>query len=101
MIGCHGRASAGAHAAHGCVGKRGRNFECALRRTGVLGVAGDVMSGAAATTHGSYELGPRYEQLPALKNVPTLQRYFKKRLHDVVRRQGSSPRFQWPLGRRH
>ena len=35
------------------------------------------MSGVAATTHGSYELGPRYEQLPALNDVPTLQRYFK------------------------
>ena len=36
-----------------------------------------VMSGVAATTHGSYELGPRYEQLPALTNVPTMQRYLK------------------------
>ena len=36
-----------------------------------------VMSRVAATTHGSYELGPRYEQLPALADVPTIQRYFK------------------------
>ena len=36
-----------------------------------------VMSGVAATTHGSYEIGPRYEQLPALTNTPTIQRYFK------------------------
>ena len=36
-----------------------------------------VMSGVAATTHGSYEIGPRYEQLPALTDVPTMQRYFK------------------------
>nr|WP_271872738.1 sulfatase [Rubripirellula sp.] len=36
-----------------------------------------VMSGVTATKHGSYELGPKYEQLPALKNVPTMQRYFK------------------------
>jgi arylsulfatase A-like enzyme len=36
-----------------------------------------VMSGVAATTHGSYELGPRYEQLPALTNISTIQRYFK------------------------
>ena len=36
-----------------------------------------VMSGMAATTHGSYELGPRYEELPALSDVPTMQRYFK------------------------
>jgi choline-sulfatase len=36
-----------------------------------------VMSGVAATTHGSYEIGPRYEQLPALTKIPTIQRYFK------------------------
>jgi len=36
-----------------------------------------VMSGVSATRHGSYELGPKYEQLPALTDVPTLQRYFK------------------------
>lgn len=36
-----------------------------------------VMSGVAATTHGSYELGPKYEELPALADVPTIQRYFK------------------------
>ena len=35
------------------------------------------MSGVAATTHGSYELGPKYEELPALWDVPTIQRYFK------------------------
>lgn len=35
------------------------------------------MSGVTATKHGSYELGPKYEQLPALNNVPTMQRYFK------------------------
>ncbi|NBP81740.1 choline-sulfatase, partial [bacterium] len=36
-----------------------------------------VMSGVAATTHGSYELGPSYQQLPALEGIPTLQRTFK------------------------
>ena len=36
-----------------------------------------VMSGVTATRHGSYELGPKYEQLSALNNVPTMQRYFK------------------------
>ena len=36
-----------------------------------------VMSGTTPTTHGSYELGPRYEELPALHDVPTIQRYFK------------------------
>ena len=36
-----------------------------------------VMSGLAASTHGSYELGPSYQQLPALRDIPTLQRTFK------------------------
>lgn len=36
-----------------------------------------VMSGVAATTHGSYELGPAYEELPALSDAPTVQRHFK------------------------
>lgn len=36
-----------------------------------------VMSGIHATTHGSYELGPAYETLPALKDAPTIQEYFK------------------------
>ncbi|MEM9479925.1 MAG: sulfatase [Verrucomicrobiota bacterium] len=36
-----------------------------------------VMSGIHATTHGSYELGPAYEILPALKDAPTIQEYFK------------------------
>ncbi|MBA2113574.1 sulfatase [Bremerella alba] len=35
-----------------------------------------VMSGLAATTHGSYELGPSYEELPKLAGVPTLQQSF-------------------------
>jgi arylsulfatase A-like enzyme len=35
------------------------------------------MSGVAATTHGSYEIGPKYQELPALTDVPTLQQYFK------------------------
>ncbi|MDA7889058.1 sulfatase [Pirellulales bacterium] len=36
-----------------------------------------VMSGTAPTTHGSYEIGPRYEELSALHDMPTIQRYFK------------------------
>ena len=36
-----------------------------------------VMSGLAATTHGSYEIGPSYQDLPALNEAPTLHRYFK------------------------
>ena len=58
--------------------KRGRNFINAHCAVPVCSASrASVMSGLAATTHGSYELGPRYEQLPALENVPTLQRYFK------------------------
>lgn len=36
-----------------------------------------VMSGLHATTHGSYELGPAYQTIPRLRNVPCLQEYFK------------------------
>ena len=58
--------------------KRGRNFLNAHCAVPVCSASrASVMSGVAATTHGSYELGPRYEQLPALNEVPTLQRYFK------------------------
>lgn len=57
---------------------RGRNFinaHCAVPVCSSSRVS--VMSGVAATTHGSYELGPSYQQLPALADVPTMQRYFK------------------------
>ena len=58
--------------------KRGRNFINAHCAVPVCSASrASVMSGIAATTHGSYELGPRYEQLPALRDVPTIQRYFK------------------------
>ena len=50
--------------------KRGRNFLNAHCAVPVCAASrASIMSGVAATTHGSYELGPRYEQLPALKNV--------------------------------
>ena len=58
--------------------KRGRifaNAHCAVPVCTCSRIS--VMSGLAATTHGSYEIGPRYEQLPALTIVPTMQRYFK------------------------
>ena len=58
--------------------KRGRNFvnaHCAVPVCSASRVS--VMSGVAATTHGSYELGPKYEALPALNKVPTLHRHFK------------------------
>ena len=35
------------------------------------------MSGIGPMTHGSYEIGPKYEELPALADAPTIQRYFK------------------------
>jgi len=58
--------------------KRGRNFANAHCAVPVCSCSrASVMSGVAATTHGSYELGPRYEELPALTDVPTIQRYFK------------------------
>ena len=58
--------------------KRGRNFANAHCAVPVCSASrACVMSGVAATTHGSYELGPKYQDLPALANVPTMQRYFK------------------------
>ncbi|MDG1896298.1 MAG: sulfatase [Fuerstiella sp.] len=58
--------------------KRGRNFTNAHCDVPVCSASrASVMSGVAATTHGSYELGPRYEDLPALADVPTIHRYFK------------------------
>jgi hypothetical protein len=58
--------------------EQGRNFtnaHCAVPVCSASRIS--VMSGLAATTHGSYELGANYEELSALKNVPTLQQYFK------------------------
>lgn len=58
--------------------KQGRNFTNAHCAIPVCSCSrASVMSGVAATTHGSYEIGPSYEQLPALKNIPTIQQYFK------------------------
>lgn len=58
--------------------QQGRSFtnaHCAVPVCSASRVS--VMSGIAATTHGSYELGPRYEELPALTDIPILQQYFK------------------------
>lgn len=58
--------------------KWSRNFTNAHCNVPVCSASrASVMSGVAATTHGSYELGPKYEELPALSDVPTIQRYFK------------------------
>ena len=58
--------------------KRGRNFtnaHCVVPVCTCSRVS--VMSGISPVTHGSYEIGPRYEELPALKSAPTIQRFFK------------------------
>ncbi len=58
--------------------KRGRNFTNAHCAVPVCSASrASMMSGLAATSTGSYELGPRYEELPALTDVPTIPRYFK------------------------
>lgn len=58
--------------------KQGRNFTNAHCAVPVCSCSrASVMSGVAATTHGSYEIGPSYQQLPALNDVPTIQQYFK------------------------
>ena len=38
-----------------------------------------IMSGLFASSHGSYELGPAYERIEKLDDVPTMQRWFKDR----------------------
>ncbi|MDF1737585.1 MAG: sulfatase [Verrucomicrobiales bacterium] len=38
-----------------------------------------IMSGLFASSHGSYELGPAYEDIEKLNEVPTMQRWFKDR----------------------
>lgn len=58
--------------------ERGRSFANAHCAVPVCSSSrASVMSGVAATTHGSYEIGPSYQQLPALTDVPTIQQYFK------------------------
>lgn len=37
-----------------------------------------IQSGVGPTTHGSYELGPAYETIPALDEVPTMQGWFRR-----------------------
>lgn len=57
---------------------QGRNFanaHCAVPVCSASRVS--VMSGVGPTTHGSYELGPTYQVLPALAEVPTIQQFFK------------------------
>lgn len=65
--------------------QRGRNFANAHCAIPVCSSSrASVMSGLAATSHGSYEIGPSYQQLPALAEVPTLQRYFKDKGYTTI-----------------
>jgi len=58
--------------------KSGRNFTNAHCSVPVCTSSrASVMSGIGPMTHGSYEIGPKYEELPALAKAPTIQRYFK------------------------
>ena len=58
--------------------KSGRNFTNAHCSVPVCTSSrNSVMSGIGPMTHGSYEIGPKYEELPALAGAPTIQRYFK------------------------
>lgn len=59
--------------------KRGRNFANAHCVVPVCSPSRiSVMSGLHATTHGSYDLGPSYQSIKRLDNVPCMQAYFKK-----------------------
>ena len=58
--------------------KRGRNFTNAHCSVPVCTSSrASVMSGIGPMTHGSYEIGPKYQELAALTDAPTIQRYFK------------------------
>lgn len=57
--------------------RRGRNFanaHCVVPVCSPSRVS--IMSGLHATTHGSYRLGPSYQSIDRLKDVPCMQEYF-------------------------
>ena len=59
--------------------KSGRNFanaHCVVPVCSPSRVS--IMSGLHATTHGSYDLGPSYQSIERLDDVPCMQAYFKK-----------------------
>jgi arylsulfatase A-like enzyme len=59
--------------------KQGRNFtnaHCVVPVCSPSRVS--VMSGLHATTHGSYDLGPSYQSIKRLDDVPCMPAYFKK-----------------------
>lgn len=58
--------------------ERGRNFtnaHCVVPVCSASRVS--IMSGLHATTHGTYEFGPSYQSIPALRDAPCLQSWFK------------------------
>lgn len=58
--------------------KKGRNFtnaHCVVPVCSASRVS--IMSGLHATTHGSYEFGPSYQSISALREAPCLQAWFK------------------------
>jgi arylsulfatase A-like enzyme len=58
---------------------RGRNFSNAHCSVTVCSPSRvSIMSGLGPTTNGSYELGPSYQSIERLNEVPTLQGYFKQ-----------------------
>ena len=62
-----------------CLAKLGRNFanaHCVVPVCSPSRVS--VMSGLHATTHGSYDLGPSYQSIKRLDDVPCMQAYFKR-----------------------
>jgi choline-sulfatase len=59
--------------------ERGRNFanaHCVVPVCSPSRVS--IMSGVHATTHGSYDLGPSYQSIKRLDDVPCMQAYFKE-----------------------
>lgn len=65
--------------------RRGRvfaNAHCAVPVCSASRIS--VLSGVAPTTHGSYELGPRYEELPSLLEVPTMHGYFRQHGYTTI-----------------
>lgn len=80
--------------------RRGRTFTNAHCAVPVCSCSrASVMSGVAATTHCSYEIGPSYQQLPALSNIPTIQRFFKDHGYYTLSGGKKSPRPKKPMSR--
>ena len=64
---------------------RGRNFTNAHCSVPVCSPSRvSVISGVSPTTSGSYELGAAYEEIPALKEAPTMQRWFQSHGYTTI-----------------